>query len=57
MYNADLFDRAPRGAAPETLQRFGVPPDTLLSSYLRSVQGVIVSIVGKGVHLALSSKM
>ena len=33
----DYFDRAPRGAALETLQKFGVPSGTPFSNYLRFI--------------------
>ena len=54
---ADHFDRAPRGAALETLQTFGVPSGTPFSSYLRSFRIIIASTVDKGGPLAPSPDM
>ena len=39
------FDRAPRGAALETLQKFGVRSGMLFSNYLRSFRVVVASTV------------
>ena len=50
----DFFDRAPRGAALETLQKFGVRTRTSFSSYLRALRVVVASTVEKGGPLALS---
>ena len=44
---ADYFDRAPRGAALETLQKFGVRTGTPFSSYLRALRVVVASTVEK----------
>ena len=44
----DYFDRAPRGAALETLQRFGVRSGTPFSSYLRAFRVLVASTVEKG---------
>ena len=49
---ADYFDRAPRGAALETLQKFGVRTGTPFSSYLRARRVVVASTVEKGGPLA-----
>ena len=54
---ADYFDRAPRGAALETLQKFGVRTGTLFSSYLRALRVVVASTVEKGGPLAPSATM
>lgn len=54
---ADYFDHGPRGSALQTLQRFGVPIGTPLSSCLRAFMAVVASTVGKGGPLALSSEM
>ena len=51
---ADYFDRAPRGAALETLQKFGVPSGTPFSSFLQSFRVVVASTVDKGGPLAPS---
>ena len=53
----DYFDRPPRGAALETLQRFGVPSGAPFSNYLRSFGVVIGSTVDKGGPLAPSPEM
>ena len=54
---ADNFDRAPRGAALETLQKFGVRTGTPFSSYLRTLRVVVASTVEKGDPLAPSAVM
>ena len=54
---ADYFDRAPRGAALETLQTFGVRTGTPFSSYLRALRVVVASTVEKGGPLAPSATM
>ena len=54
---ADYFDRAPRGAALETLQKFGVRTGTPFSSYLRALRVVVASTVKKGGPLAPSATM
>ena len=54
---ADYFDRAPRGAALETLQKFGVRTGTPFSSYLRALRVVVASTVAKGGPLAPSATM
>ena len=54
---ADYFDRAPRGAALEILQTFGVRTGTPFSSYLRTLRVVVASIVKKGDPLASSAEM
>ena len=48
----DYFDRTPRGAALETLQKFGVRFGTPFSSYLRAYRVVVASTVEKGGPLA-----
>ena len=53
----DHFDRAPRGAALETLQKFGVRTGTPFSSYLRTLRVVVASTVEKGGPLAPSAEM
>ena len=53
----DYFDRAPRGASLETLQKFGVPSGTLFSNCLRSFGVVVASTVDKGGPLTPSSEM
>ena len=53
----DFFDRAPRGAALETLQKFGVRTGTPFSSYLRALRLVVASTVEKGGPLAPSATM
>ena len=55
--SADFFDRAPRGAALETLQKFGVRTRTPFSSYLRTLRVVVASTVEKGGPLAPSAEM
>ena len=52
---ADYFDRPPRGAALETLQKFGVQTGTPFSSYLRALRVVVASTVEKGGPLAPSA--
>ena len=54
---ADYFDRAPRGAALETLQTFGVWTGTPFSSYLRALRVVVTSTVEKCGPLAPSATM
>ena len=54
---ADYFDRAPRGAALETLQKFGVRTGIPFSSYLRALRVVVASTVEKGGPLAPSATM
>ena len=54
---ADYFDRAPRGAALETLQKFGVRTGTPSFSYLRTFRVVVASTVEKGGPLAPSAEM
>ena len=54
---AGYFDRAPRGAALATLQKFGVPSGTLFSSFLRSFRVVVASTVDKGRPFAPSPEM
>ena len=54
---ADYFDRAPRGAALETLQKFGVRTGTPFSSYLRALRVVVASTVEKSGPLAPSATM
>ena len=54
---ADYFDRAPRGAALETLQKFGVRTGTPFSSYLRAFRVVVAGTVEKGGPLAPSAEM
>ena len=54
---ADYFDRAPRGAALETLEKFGVRTGTPFSSYLRALRVVVASTVEKGGPLAPSATM
>ena len=54
---ADYFDRAPRGAALKTLQKFGVRTGTPSSSYLRALCAVVASTVEKGGPLAPSATM
>ena len=51
------FDRAPRGAALETLRKFGVPSGTPFSNYLRSFRVVVASTVDKGGPLEPSPEM
>ena len=54
---ADYFNRAPRGAALETLQKFSVRTGTPFSSYLRALRVVVASNVEKGGPLAPSATM
>ena len=54
---ADYFDQASRGAALETLQKFGVRTGTPFSSYLRILWVVVASTVEKGGPLAPSAEM
>ena len=54
---ADYFDRAPRRAALETLQKFGVRTGTPFSSYLRALRVVVASTVEKGGPLAPSTAL
>ena len=54
---ADYFDRAPRGAALKTLQKFGVRTGTLFFSYLPTLWVVVASTVKKGGPLAPSAEM
>ena len=54
---ADHFYRAPRGAALETLQTFGVRTGTPFSSYLRTLRVVVASTVEKDGPLAPSAEM
>ena len=54
---ADYFYRAPRGAALETLQTFGVRTGTPFFSYLRTLRVVVASTVEKGGPLAPSAEM
>ena len=54
---ADCFDRAPRGAVLETLQKFGVRTGTPFSSYLRTLRVVVASTVEKGGPLAPPAEM
>ena len=54
---ADYFDRAPRGAALETLRTFGVPSGTPFSSVSRLFRVIVASIVDKGGPLAPSPDM
>ena len=56
-YVTEYFDRAPRGAALETLQKFGVRTGTPFSSYLRALHVVVASTVEKGSPLAPSATM
>ena len=51
------FDRAPRGAALETLQSFGVPSGTPFWSIMRSFRVVIACTADKGRPLTLSPEM
>ena len=53
----DYFDLAPRGAALETLQTFGVPSGTPFSNCLHSYRVVVASTVDKGGPLAPSPEM
>ena len=54
---ADYFDRALRGAAFETLQKFGVRTGTPFSSYLRVLRVVVAGTVKEGGPLAPSATM
>ena len=54
---ADYFDCAPRGAALETLQKFGVPSGTPFSTLLRSFRVVVASTVDKGGPFVPSPEM
>ena len=54
---ADYFDRAPRGASLETLQKFVVRTGTPFSSYLRTLRVVVANAVEKGGPLAPSAEM
>ena len=54
---SDYFDRAPRGAARKTLQKFGVRTGTPFSSYLRTLRVVVTSSVEKGGPLTPSAEM
>ena len=54
---AVYFDRASRGAALATLQRFGIPSGTPFSSFLRSFRVVVASRVDKGRPLAPSPEI
>ena len=54
---ADDFDRAPRGAASETLHRFEVPSGMPFTSYVCSFRVVGACTVDKGEPLALSPEM
>ena len=51
------FDRAPRGAALETFQKFVVPSGMPFSSFLRSFRVVVSSTVDKGRPHAPSPEM
>ena len=53
----DYFDRAPRGAELETLQKFGVRTGTPFSTYLRALRVVVASTVEKGGPFAPSATM
>ena len=53
----DYFDRAPRGAALETPQMFGVRTGTPFSSFLQAFRVVVASTVEKGGPLAPSTDM
>ena len=54
---ADYLDRAPRGAALETLQKFVVRTGTPFSSYVRTLRVVVASKVEKSGPLAPSAEM
>ena len=54
---ADYFDRAPRGASLETLQKFVVRTGTSFSSYLRTLRVVVANAVEQGGPLAPSAEM
>ena len=51
------FDRAPRGASLETLQKFVVRTGTPFSSYLRTLWVVVANAVEQGGPLAPSAEM
>ena len=51
------FDRAPRGTALASLQKFGVPSGTPFSSFLRSFRVMLAGTVDKGEPLAPSPNM
>ena len=53
----DHFDRAPRGAALASLQKFGVPSGMPFSSFLRSFRVMVAGTVDKGGPLAPFSDM
>ena len=54
---ADHFDRAPRGAALASLQKFGVPSGTPFSSFVGSFRVIVAGTVVKGGPLAPSPDM
>ena len=54
---ADYFDRAPCGAALETLQKCGVRTGTPFSSYLRALRVEVANTVEKSGPLAPSATM
>ncbi|CAM9832470.1 unnamed protein product, partial [Ascophyllum nodosum] len=54
---AYYFDRAPRGPALVTLQKFAVRTGTPFSSYLRTLRDVVAGTVEKGGPLAPSAEM
>ena len=54
---ADYFDRAPRGTAVATLQRFGVPFVTPFLSHLHYFRVAVASTVDKGEPLAPPPEM
>ena len=54
---ADYFNRAPRGASLETLQKFSVSFGTPFSNFMRSFRVVVASTVDKGGPLAPSPDM
>ena len=54
---ADHFDRAPRGAALSSLQKFSVLSGTPFSSFLHSFRVMVAGIVDKGGPLAPSPDM
>ena len=54
---ADYFDRAPRGATLETLQKCGLRTGTPFSGYVRALRVVVASTVEKGGPLAPSATM
>ena len=53
----DYFNRAPRGAALETLQKFGVRSGTRFSNYCRLFRVVVASTVDKDGSLTPSPEM